>query len=212
MGLRTVLVSGRRYPELVKFAEEFGAFDAIVAENGAVVEAPLGTPPSVVGRRTAARLRRRLEGFPSLHDEWGEVIVSVPTMERRRLLRAIDRLPVHVVANVDRLMVLPEQVTKRTGTRKALRLMGLAKGAYAAIGDAENDIDLLRGASLSGAVANAVLALQREADYVCRSSFEAGVLEFVRGPISRRVGRSRHEPHLNGAPRARAPAPRPTAC
>jgi hydroxymethylpyrimidine pyrophosphatase-like HAD family hydrolase len=103
------------------------------------------------------------------------------------LLDAVVGFPVRVFANVDRVMVLPEGVTKRSGTRMALRHLGLANAGYAAIGDAENDLELLRGASLAGAVANAERSVRSSVDYICRGSFELGVLEFVRGPLSVRV-------------------------
>ncbi len=212
MGLRTLLVSGRRYSELVPLARALGGFDGIVAENGAVVEAPWSTPPTVVGRRTAAMLRRRLEGIPELHCEFGQVVVSVPREERPRLLDAVGRLPVHIVGNVDRVMVLPRGVSKRSGTQRALRQLGLAGRAYAAIGDAENDLDLLRGARLTGAVANAEPEVRRAVDYVSRGRFETGVLEFVNGPLSDLIGAAVTGSGLRPDRRAPARAPRRRAC
>lgn len=185
MGLRTLLVSGRAYSELGRLARDFGAVDGIVAENGAVVEAPLGSPPTVVGGRSMARARRRLKDRQELHCEFGEVIVSVPRREQRLLAETLAGLSVRVTRNVDRLMVLPGSVTKRSGTRLALRQLGLGRSGYAAIGDAENDLDLLRGARFAGAVANAEPSVREAAAYVCRGRCERGVLEFVRGPLSR---------------------------
>ncbi|MGI0131464.1 MAG: HAD family hydrolase [Thermoplasmata archaeon] len=210
LGMRTLLVSGRSYADLRAIADSFGELDAIVAENGAVVEAPLGAAPQFVGRRVGGTVRRRLAGRPALHPEFGEVVASVPRAERRRVLGAIIGLRVQVVANVDRLMILPEGVSKRQGTRRALQGLGLGNGAYAAIGDAENDVDLLEGAELAGAVANARPVARRVADYVCRGRFDAGVLEFVSGPLTDRVRRSRRG--ISGVRRARAPRPRRTAC
>ncbi|MGA8275847.1 MAG: HAD family hydrolase [Thermoplasmata archaeon] len=183
MGLRTVLASGRTYADLVRHARGFGEWDALVAENGAIVESPLGSTRKAIGRRVAATVRRRLAAYSDLHAEVGEVVVSVPREERRRLLRAVAGLPVDLVANVDRLMAVPSGVTKRTGVQSAMRRLGLVGAGYAAIGDAENDVELLRGARLSGAVANAERAVRSAADYRCRRPFEQGVLEFVSGPL-----------------------------
>jgi hydroxymethylpyrimidine pyrophosphatase-like HAD family hydrolase len=188
MGVATLLVSGRRHSELREFARAFGALDGLVAEDGAVIEAPLGSPPRILGRRLGTEVRRRTEHRPGLHGEFGTVVGSFLGVERRRLRAAIRGLPVDIVTNRDRVMVLPRGVTKRSGTRSAIRRIGLGRGAYAAIGDAENDLDLLAGASLAGAVANAVPAVCRAADYVCRGRCEAGVLEFVIGPVAGRRG------------------------
>lgn len=189
MGLRTLLVSGREYDELRRKANGFGRWDALVAEDGAVVEAPMGSPPRVVGRRTAAEIRRRLVHHPRLEGAWGEVIFSVPRGHRRRLVRMVAGLPVHVTANVDRLMVVPAGVSKLTGVRIALRRLDVDPRAYAAIGDAENDVELLQGAGLSAAVANARPEVRRVVDFIAVTRFDRGVLEFVEGPLRERMQR-----------------------
>ncbi|HTP54575.1 MAG TPA: HAD hydrolase family protein [Thermoplasmata archaeon] len=186
LGLAALLVSGREHAELRRFARRLGPVEGIVAENGAVVEAPLGSAPVLVGRSIAAAVRRRLSGRSWSGIRRGRVVVSVPIRERRRLATSLRGLPVRLVANVDRLMVLPIGVDKASGTRWALRRLGLGRARYAAIGDAENDLDLLGSADLSGAVRNAEEAVRSSVGYSCRRSYSAGVLEFVRGPLAAR--------------------------
>jgi hydroxymethylpyrimidine pyrophosphatase-like HAD family hydrolase len=196
MGLRTLLVSGREYSMLAPYARRFGALDALVAENGAVVEAPIGAPPEFLGGPAAREIVRRVRAIGGLHARFGEVVASVPIRERSRLATSVRGLPVRVIANVDRVMAVPVGVDKGRGTRRAMERLGLGGGAYAAIGDAENDLDLLRSAALSGAVRNAETAVRTSVDYDCRSPYGAGVLEFVRGPLAARLrdehGTSRH--------------------
>ncbi|MGA8542136.1 MAG: HAD family hydrolase [Thermoplasmata archaeon] len=208
LGLKTLLVSGRRYRELREYSHEFGEFDGIVAENGALIEAPLGTTPVVIGRRTGARVRDRLEADVSLPVEFGEVVASVPREMRPRLRRAVAGLPVDLVANVGHVMVLPHGVTKASGTRRALRQLRIPGAGYAAIGDAENDLDLLRGAVLSGAVANAVPEVRGAADYLCRAPSATGVLEFVVGPLTAAMAPGANGRHRREPLRAIAAAPR----
>jgi hydroxymethylpyrimidine pyrophosphatase-like HAD family hydrolase len=187
MGLRVLLVSGRTYAQLRGFARELGDLDGIVSESGAIVEAPVGSEPTVVGRHVAEKVRRRLESRPDLVGELGDVVVSFLRRDRRRLLEALAGIPIQLVANVDRVTVLPRGVTKHSGIRAALRQLGVPDAPYAAIGDAENDLEMLRGAALSGAVANAVPNIRSAVDYVCRARYELGVMEFVRGPVQRRM-------------------------
>ncbi|MCI4364785.1 MAG: Cof-type HAD-IIB family hydrolase [Thermoplasmata archaeon] len=208
MGLRTMLVSGRTYSDLTRLARPFGAWDALVAENGAVVEAPCGSSPLVLGSGVGAAVRRRLRTYAGKRPEFGRVVVSFPRRERRYFLQALHGLPVDIIANVDRLMVLPLGVTKRSGVRLALRRLGLGGAGYAAIGDASNDLELLDGASLSGAVANAESTVRSTADYVCRGSFDRGVLEFVSGPLWARVGGGPPWPGLTGGPLGHGRGPR----
>jgi hypothetical protein len=198
MGLRTLIVSGREYAELLPFVRRFGPLDGIVAENGAVVQAPLGAAPVIVGGSGAAAIRQRLRSIPGVHARFGRVVGSVPLPERVRLCAALRGFRVRLVANVDRIMALPEGVDKATGTRLALHRLGVGRAGFAAIGDAENDLDLLRAAELSGAVRNAEGIVRASVGYVCRGSYSAGVLEFVRGPLAARCRRDPHAPGISG--------------
>lgn len=185
MGLKVVLVSGREYPWLAALAAKLPFVDALVAENGAVVEAPVGGRVRVVGRATGSRVRRRLARSPWASAEYGEVVVSVPRSMGRKVGLLVRDLAVDLVPNADRVMVLPAGVTKASGMRVALRALHLGSHPFAAIGDGENDIPLLCEAALSGAVNNAHPRVAAIADYVCRAPFGDGVLEFVVGPLAR---------------------------
>jgi len=188
LGLKVVLASGRDYAQLSAIARRLRVLDALVAENGAVVEAPIGRPERVVGWRAGSRVRRRIDtAWPDVDVEYGKVVASVPRSMGRRLRRILSGLPVDLVPNVDRLMVLPHGFSKATGMRIALRALGLGSGSFAAIGDAENDIALLRAAALSGAVGNAQPRVRAVADHACRAAFDKGVAEFVRGPLTEYV-------------------------
>jgi hydroxymethylpyrimidine pyrophosphatase-like HAD family hydrolase len=194
LGLKVILVSGREYARLTTISKQLRHVDALVAENGAVVEAPIGGPLRVIGRTTGRQVRQRLTGMLGTGAEYGEVVVSVPRPMGRKVGRLLEGLAVDLVPNVDRVMVLPEGVSKATGMRIALRALHLGSRRFAAIGDAENDIDLLREAVLSGAVGNAQPRVRAVVDHVCHAVFEAGVAEFVQGPLTEYLAaRSRSE-------------------
>jgi len=194
MGLVALLVSGRPYDDLVRTARQVGQWDGLVAEDGAVVQAPYESPPTARGCPTAQAVRQRLLSSPGLHPELGQIVASVPRREGVTLRRAVRGLRVRVVANVDRLMVLPAGVNKGAGVQTALRRLGLRRTGYAAIGDAENDLEMLEGAHLSAAVRNALPRVRAAVEYRCRGSFDEGVLEFVRGPLRERVAATRPGP------------------
>ena len=185
LGLAVVLTSGREYADLRRFSAGLGCVDALVAEDGAVVEAPVGSEPWRRGAGFARRVRARLGAVPGI--AVGDVVVSVPLSERPTVLGPLRGLRVRLQPNVDRVMILPPDVTKSAGVRRALRGLGRGGGTYAAIGDAENDVELLRSATLSAAVANAIPAVRAVASYRCRRAYAAGVAEFVRGPLAERL-------------------------
>jgi hydroxymethylpyrimidine pyrophosphatase-like HAD family hydrolase len=188
MGLKVVLASGRECAVLRAFAHDLGSVDALVAEDGAVVESPIGSTPRIHDRRLAAEVRQRLEGFAPDALEVGDVALSMPLRYRSGLSARLAGLPIDLVENVDKVMVQPRGISKATGLRSALARIGGRGAAFAAIGDAENDLPMLRAAALSGAVANAEPEVQAVAEYHCQRRYAAGVLEFVRGPVRARLG------------------------
>jgi hydroxymethylpyrimidine pyrophosphatase-like HAD family hydrolase len=187
MGLRVILVSGREYATLARIARHLGTIDAVVAEDGAVVDSPFAGRPKRFGESTGLRVRRRFAGASLRGVEYGQVVVSLPRRSARRAARLVSRLAVTFSFNADRVMIVPRGVNKATGVRRAMKGMRLPPNAFAAIGDGENDLPLLRAAALSGAVRNAVSRLRAVADYTCRAAVGAGVREFVRGPLSERI-------------------------
>ena len=77
----------------------------------------------------------------------------------------LEGLKVDLVPNVDRLMIVPEGVTKLSGTMSLLDRLDLDPWAFAAIGDGENDYELLAHARVSGAPRNAVPRLREMATF-----------------------------------------------
>jgi len=189
IGLRVILASGRIHAQLAEIARGLGGVDGLVAENGAVVEAPLGSGPRLRQAHVGRLVHERLGSARQLDVEYGLVIASVPLADRQSVRRLVAGMPVYLEENVDRAMVLPEGVTKASGVRSALRRMGLGARRFAAIGDAHNDVPMLRSAAYAGAVANAEPSARRAADYRCVQTEGRGVREFVLGPLAE--GRAR---------------------
>lgn len=185
MGLSAILVSGREYPSLSEYARALGPLDGMVAENGAVIEAPVGGLRQVIGASVACQVRRRLATLPDSQIEYGEIVASAAWTDRHDIQRSLSGLDIEITRNRDRLMVLPAGVTKGTGLKSALHHLRVQEHAFAAIGDAENDLPMLRSAALSGAVANAIPSVKSAADYVAHEPFERGVQEFLQGPVAR---------------------------
>ena len=142
-GIRVVLVTGRRLAHLA-LDTEIAMFDAVVAENGAVIEFPstgrhvqLGPAPSP---RLAEELARR--AIPAVR---GECLIEADAESAGSVLQAIRalELPYVLVFNRSRVMILPPGIAKSTGLRRALFELRTSLHNTIAIGDAENDHDML---------------------------------------------------------------------
>ena len=180
-GRKLLLVTGRMLPDLRAVCPDVDRmFDAVVAENGALVYFPdrrelrtLGDPPEPA---LVDALRRR--GVPF---ELGAAILATHAPFAEPALAAIQETGVNrtPVFNKGALMLLPGGVTKGTGLAVALAALELSPHNMVGIGDAENDHAFLALSECAVAVADAVPALRERADYVTRAPSAAGVVEFI---------------------------------
>jgi len=180
-GRRAILVTGRRLDDLLPACDCSDLFDYIVAENGAVLydsksrEITLLSEPPPPQFIEALR-RRKVQPL-----EVGKVIVATHAPHEASVLEAIRELglELHVVFNLNAVMVLPAGINKGAGTKLALRKLGMSPHEAVAVGDAENDHSLLQLAECAVAVANAVPSLKDIATVVTRGAAGDGVVELI---------------------------------
>jgi hydroxymethylpyrimidine pyrophosphatase-like HAD family hydrolase len=184
-GRRVVLATGRILSELYTVLPDADEhFDAIVAENGAVISLE-GTPrllaPPVDFELDEALVRR------AVTFRRGQVLIAARAAQDVALTETIRLLGLEcqLVRNRDELMVLPPGISKGFGVYQALGDLGVSHHSTIAIGDAENDHSLLATCELGVAVGNAVDALKRHADLVLPQAGGEGVLSLLRGPLLR---------------------------
>ena len=153
-GIVVVLVTGRILKDLRRVAGELHFVDAVVAENGAVIEFPDSGYSRVVGEPPPEALLKELrrEGVPFAA---GQSILDAHADAAPRILAIVQRLelPLVLAFNRSRVMVLPQAISKATGLREALTILRLSPHNAVAIGDAENDHELLRLCEVGVAVA-----------------------------------------------------------
>lgn len=183
-----LIVTGRILEDLYGVAGDLHFVDGVVAENGAVVtftdsgySRVLGTPPPVSFLEELGR-----EGISF---KCGRSIVEADATEAPRLLAIVERLelPLVLVFNRRRVMVLPQAISKATGLREALKILRLSPHNAVSIGDAENDHELLQSGELGVAVAWGSETLKASADYVLPGDGPAAVADYMRELAKRRL-------------------------
>jgi hydroxymethylpyrimidine pyrophosphatase-like HAD family hydrolase len=180
-GRKLVLVTGRELPDLLSVFPEYGLFDRIVAENGALLFRPETREEQLLGE---APPRALLEGLAARNVtplSVGRVIVATWSPHENTVLEVIRELglELQVIFNKGAVMVLPSGVNKASGVRAALADLLLSPHNAVAVGDAENDHALLAACELGVAVANALPALKERADLVTVQARGAGVSELI---------------------------------
>ena len=181
-GIVVLLITGRILDELRRVAGALHFVDGVVAENGAVIHFPdsgrTSTVAPAVPEGFLAELRRRGVPFTA-----GQCLVDANANEAPRLLDVIRtlELPLVLIFNRGRVMTSAQGVSKATGLHVMLETLRLSARNTVAIGDAENDHELLRLAEVGLAVEWGSKALQAAADLILSGSGPAAVGEYVRG-------------------------------
>jgi hydroxymethylpyrimidine pyrophosphatase-like HAD family hydrolase len=180
-GIVVLLVTGRILEDLRHVAGDLHFVDGVIAENGAVIHFPDSghtsalAPPVPSG--FVAELARR--GIPF---RAGQCLVDADANEAPRLIETIRtlELPLVLIFNAGRVMVLPQGISKATGLHAALDTLRLSARNTLAIGDRENDHELLRLAEVGVAVEWGSPALRAVADVVLPGAGPPAVAEYIR--------------------------------
>ena len=208
-GIVVILVTGRQIADLHRVAGDLTCFDVIVGENGAVLDFPASGRHVLISHPPNAAFLEELtrQGVPFTV---GETVVETDANWATTVLDVLRRLeqPLILAFNRGRLMVLPQAVAKSTGLRQALLALRVSIHNTVAIGDAENDHDLLDACEVGVAVAWGSPALRAVADEVIEGTEPSAVADYIRRVLRQprlsaaQMGRRRlllgHE--HNGAP------------
>ena len=186
-GVTVLLVTGRILDELRRVAGELHFVDGVVAENGAVVHFPDSGHTTIlaplVSRAFIAGSRRK--AFRSRQASAWSTPMPAPRTRMLEVIRELE-LPIVLLFNRSRVMALTQGVSKATGLGTALDMLRASPRNTVAIGDAENDHELLRLAEVGAAVEWGSPSLQAAADIVISGDGPTAVADFIR-----RVARQR---------------------
>ena len=179
-GIMVLLVTGRVLEDIQALCPDLSLFDAVVAENGAVVHLPklqrtiqLAQPPPA---EFLGELRARGVPFHA-----GAVIVGTWDRHTRDVLDLIRRFAIdgQLIFNREAMMLLPSGVNKAVGTRRALDELQRSEHNLIAFGDAENDLPLFAMAEVAVAARGAAPAVAAQADLQLSHPGSSGVAHHV---------------------------------
>ena len=179
-GIAVVLVTGRILEELRLVTGGLGFVDAVVAENGAVLDFPGGNS-RMIGHPVQPIFLEELRR-PGIEFKAGQCVVETDATWAPQVLAVIRELelPLTLVFNRGRLMMLPQSTGKGVGLREALTMLRLSPHNAIAIGDAENDHDLLAVCEFGVAVSWGSRMLQASADEVLSGDGPSAVAGYIR--------------------------------
>jgi len=175
-----LIVTGRILSELQRVAGDLHFVDAVVAENGAVIAFPGSGYSKVLGDPAPASLLEALR-IAGIAFKAGQSIVEADANDASRLLAILQRLelPLALLFNRRRVMVLPQAISKATGLREAFKILRLSPHNAVAMGDAENDHELLRSCELGVAVSWGSQSLKAAADDILPGEGPSSVADYM---------------------------------
>ena len=180
-GVTVLLATGRILDDLRRVAGDLHFVDGVIAENGAVLHFPDSDHTSLLAPPVPPRLLEELARRGIAHRA-GRSLVDAAAADAPAILdiiRALE-LPLVLLFNKSRVMTMPQGISKGTGLHAALETLRLSARNTLAIGDAENDHELLRCAEVGAAVPWASPALRAAADLTLSGDGTAAVASYVR--------------------------------
>jgi hydroxymethylpyrimidine pyrophosphatase-like HAD family hydrolase len=180
-GRRVILVTGRILDEILDICDDMDVFDLAVLENGALLYNPATGRQRLLAPSLPARFVDALKAHGVTPLSVGRAICSTWDPFEAVVVRTIHEmeLDLQIVFNKHSVMVLPASVNKATGLSTALDVLGETAEATVAVGDAENDLVMLRMVGCGVAVANALASVKNRADLVMDEPAGAGVRQLI---------------------------------
>ena len=195
-GIIVLLVTGRILSELCRVAGDLHFVDGVVAENGALIHFPANDYTSIVAPPVPTGFHAELTRL-GIAAHAGQCLVDLDAHDAPRALEVIRalELPIVLVFNHGRVMAMPQGISKATGLQTMLNTLRLSARNTVAVGDGENDHELLRLAEVGYAVEWGTASLRAAADLIVNGDGPAAI-----APLLRALAASRSLPAL---PRAR---------
>ncbi len=180
-GKKLILVTGRILDDLLRVCDRIEEFDLIVAENGAIIYCPLKKEVKLLAKPPNEVFIENLKKRGVDPVLVGQVIVATWQPHQQIVTEVIQEmdLSLEVILNKRAVMVLPAGVNKASGMEIAIEQLNISPDRIIAVGDAENDIDLLKLSGLGVAVGNATPELKKLADWVTQGERGKGVEELI---------------------------------
>ncbi len=163
-------------------AKLIGVSDIVIAENGGVVRFKYDGEDIVLGNKEkcykALDVLKKHYEIILLDEEYRKSELCLRrTFKIDDALKLIDGMGVRIIDSGFAYHIVDENVGKGKALKFIAEKIGIEIEKFAAIGDSENDIDLIETAGIGIAVANADIKLKKVADIVTTKPDGEGVIE-----------------------------------
>lgn len=182
-GYKLILCTGNTACFARSAAILIGTDDAVIAENGGVIEIKDGKKIVLDNKeeseRAFNRLKEELDVKRFYEDRYTEVVLD-NGVEISKIREIVSSFDVDVIDTGFSIHLKPKSINKGKALKKVCELYDLDLDDFLAIGDSMNDIELLEFSGLGVAVGNSNKELKKIADVVVEGKNGAGVKKILR--------------------------------
>ncbi len=181
LGVRAILATGNILCIAEAASVLIGTSGPLIAENGGIVKDQRTGEVKYLGEKTQAErafrsLARKYDVKKLQRSELRKTEVALHRNIGAEVIReALKDFPVSVVDTKFAIHIKDPSVNKGRALREAVKLIGLALDEIAAVGDSENDREMLEIAGYSIAVGEK--SLEDVCDYIATEKYGKGGLE-----------------------------------
>jgi hypothetical protein len=181
-GLPVIMATGNVLPFALALHRFLGFHAPIIAENGGLVyfneEMIVHLADRDVALRAYEELRKHIDVHRLFTDRWRETEVALePNHSVEELLPYVERFGVKVENTGFAIHIFEPSAGKLPAARIALKSLGFGVEDCLVAGDGDNDVELLRNASVGVSFPAALPSAKNAADYVTKSNDGEGLLE-----------------------------------
>ncbi|TAJ45015.1 phosphoglycolate phosphatase [Methanofollis fontis] len=188
-GITVVVASGNTVCSLDMLCKMIGTDGSIIGENGGLYRFRYDGQIHVTGRQSVC-----WDAYHRIEEHFiaqGEVltlyspeyrfadVAFARTVDPVEAAGVIEGMPVRVIDTGFAIHLQYEGISKGSALGDLALLMGLEPSDFLAIGDSENDTDMIRRAGVGAAVGNATDDLRKAADYVSKKKYGDGFVEII---------------------------------
>ncbi|WFN35440.1 phosphoglycolate phosphatase [Methanogenium sp. S4BF] len=189
-GIPVILASGNTLCSMTILAKMIGTDGTVICENGGTYRIGFDGEEHIIGDLSACR--RAFSFLQQHYEEQGEVlqlyspeyrladVAFARTVDPADVRMLLSDFPVRVLDTGFAIHLQTEGVTKGTAFLKICEVIGRSPQEFLAVGDSQNDIEMIQAAGCGAVVRNCSEDICNAADYVSGKMYGEGFVDAVK--------------------------------
>lgn len=189
-GIPVILASGNTLCSMTILAKMIGTDGTVICENGGTYRIGFDGEEHIIGDLSACR--KAFSFLQQYYEKQGEMlqlyspeyrladVAFARTVDPAAVRRLLSDFPVRVLDTGFAIHLQTEGITKGTAFLKICEEIGRSPQEFLAVGDSQNDIEMIQAAGCGAVVHNCSEDICNAADYVSEKMYGEGFVDAVK--------------------------------